>query len=407
MLKKLRPTNWLIILVIVAFVATGLGILLSFFIISPNQAKMQTQSPEPTLITEKVKYQKIANTVISRGEIKSNNSFLVGTEGLVTEGNSATPVGPDILTNVFMKKGETVQSGSLIAEISGRPFFLLQGDTTTYRNINPNDSGPDVASLQVALANLGYYYGAINGNYDASTWDAVTRFYQDRGYQPLTQTVVDSEIDNSEVSTNASNDNKKEEAPKPPVKAPIVPRSEIKILPTLGVITDIAQKIHYGVPDVIVAVTGSDLMVEATVPKTKSKNIKPGNKVKLYITDKKIIQGVVSNAEPQVAKSNDDDKQDLDDHFMIKPDEKLDYNLINSDIKVTFVTSATNNKVLAVPLGAISSNSSGEAFVIKIGKNEEFTNVKVTVGVHGDNLIEVEPNKANALKEGDTVLIGR
>ena len=52
---------------------------------------------------------------------------------------------------------------------------------TTYVTLRKGDEGPDVVTLQQALAELGYLTGAADGNFGTGTQSAVKKFQQDRG----------------------------------------------------------------------------------------------------------------------------------------------------------------------------------------------------------------------------------
>ena len=51
----------------------------------------------------------------------------------------------------------------------------------TYVTLRKGDEGPDVVTLQQALAELGYLTGAADGNFGTGTQTAVKKFQQDRG----------------------------------------------------------------------------------------------------------------------------------------------------------------------------------------------------------------------------------
>ena len=51
----------------------------------------------------------------------------------------------------------------------------------TYTTLRKGDEGPDVVTLQQALAELGYLTGAADGNFGTGTQTAVKKFQQDKG----------------------------------------------------------------------------------------------------------------------------------------------------------------------------------------------------------------------------------
>ncbi|MDR2082577.1 MAG: hypothetical protein LBP35_03005 [Candidatus Ancillula trichonymphae] len=67
--------------------------------------------------------------------------------------------------------------------------------------------------------------------------------------------------------------------------------------------------------------------------------------------------------------------------FAILPDAPFNFSLAGKNVKMVFITASTPTEVLTVPLGAISSSSSGVAYVVKVGENDTMTHVGVKAGV--------------------------
>ena len=75
-----------------------------------------------------------------------------------------------IVTRIFRHRGSTVGQGSVLLEVAGQPFFVLQGTVPAYRNLEPGETGPDVAELQDDLESLGYSTGAdASGSFGRGT----------------------------------------------------------------------------------------------------------------------------------------------------------------------------------------------------------------------------------------------
>ena len=89
----------------------------------------------------------------------------------------------------------------------------------------------------------------------------------------------------------------------------------------------------------------------------------------------------------------------------VRPDSPLAYSLAGSGIKVTFTTAKTESSVLAVPLGAVSSDSGGRRYVIVQDDQGDLSRCQVEVGVTGDDLVEVTPVVPDTLEAGDKVVI--
>ncbi|GAA4709145.1 putative peptidoglycan binding domain-containing protein [Promicromonospora umidemergens] len=100
---------------------------------------------------------------------------------------------PAVVTRQVLRKGETVQSGSVLAEVSGRPVIGLATPFRLYRDLAPGDEGPDVAALQDALRALDLYQGRSDGAYGAGTAGAVKALYSNRGYSvPVDDELVEA-----------------------------------------------------------------------------------------------------------------------------------------------------------------------------------------------------------------------
>ncbi|MEO3943070.1 hypothetical protein V3C41_18530 [Paenarthrobacter nicotinovorans] len=87
-----------------------------------------------------------------------------------------------VVTDVAKEAGSPVVSGELLAVVSGRPLLILPSSVPLYRDINPNDSGPDVKALQGVLAGFGYAC-ATTGTFDRATQQALASWYQAAGFR--------------------------------------------------------------------------------------------------------------------------------------------------------------------------------------------------------------------------------
>ena len=57
----------------------------------------------------------------------------------------------------------------MVAEVSGRPVFLLTGTVPMYRALGPGAVGPDVAQLQDGLRELGFKIADAKGTFGDGT----------------------------------------------------------------------------------------------------------------------------------------------------------------------------------------------------------------------------------------------
>lgn len=89
-----------------------------------------------------------------------------------------------VVTGAGLEVEETISPGSVLVEISGRPYFALDLPFAMYRDLTPGVSGPDVREVQEALGDLGFYQGSVDGVYGAMTSRAVEAWYKAAGYEP-------------------------------------------------------------------------------------------------------------------------------------------------------------------------------------------------------------------------------
>lgn len=79
------------------------------------------------------------------------------------------------------KPGETVSAGSLLAVLSGLPYFALPGPLPLYRDLTWGDTGDDVVRLQAALSAAGLEPGS-SGRVDRQTFWAVSALFERSGF---------------------------------------------------------------------------------------------------------------------------------------------------------------------------------------------------------------------------------
>ena len=87
-----------------------------------------------------------------------------------------------VVTREVLRPGDVVESGSLIAEVSGRPVFALSASVPLYRDLAVGATGADVEELQRTLAAWGYFDAEATGYFGPVTLAALSGFYRDAGY---------------------------------------------------------------------------------------------------------------------------------------------------------------------------------------------------------------------------------
>jgi hypothetical protein len=153
---------------------------------SPAQVAADTASPKASLVTAQVERRSLSTEVIVRGTGR------YGKPQPISLPASSLKTSAQVISRI-RKPDAVLHERSIAMTVSGRPVFVLRGETPMHRDIGPGDSGEDVLQLERALARFGYGPGAVDGNYDGSTAAAVAQMYRAGHAAPfgLTETQTD------------------------------------------------------------------------------------------------------------------------------------------------------------------------------------------------------------------------
>jgi multidrug efflux pump subunit AcrA (membrane-fusion protein) len=395
----------------------------------------ESDAPAASIITATVQKQVLERTVIVRGAVTAGNGIHIGHGTLRTGGSLTEAAGDDVLTAVNVSVADQVTSGQVIAEVSGRPLLVLPGGKAMYRDITPGDSGTDVRQLQEALAALGYET-SVDGEYGKQTQSALKRLYGDRGYEAQTSdggsgedeaelraarnSVRDAQAALDQIErgqsqygegadgsvteidlARAQNTLTEAETALSSLQSRtgvVAPRLEVVFIESLpAYVAAVSANVNVTVPEVIAVVTADDVRVTANVPLSQAALLADGGEATIALPS--------GNLGGTIGGRGAADQDSGSVPVFILPGSPLDYSLIGLDIKVTFTTAKTNSAVLAVPLGAISSDGAGRRYVIVEDEHKDLVRCEVRVGVTGDDLVEVTPAAAGGLQAGDRVVI--
>ncbi len=145
---------------------------------SPAQIAADTAAPSASLISVPVERRSLATEVIVRGTVR------YGKPQEIALPVSGLKNGTQIVSRV-PSADSRLRDGTVGLSISGRPVFVLRGETPMHRDLGPGDSGEDVRQLEAALARLGHSPGAVDGEYDGATAGAVAQLYRDHDAAPF------------------------------------------------------------------------------------------------------------------------------------------------------------------------------------------------------------------------------
>ena len=161
----------------IAVGAAAAGWLAGRNITSPDQAASEAEAPPASLITVEVELAELAADVIIRADVGYDEPATLGLSGALGNRGSA------LVVTSAPKRGAELTEGSVAIEIAGQPVFVLAGPVPVYRDLRPQDRGPDVEQLEAALARLGYFEGEPDQLWDEATGTAVRAWYEQAGYR--------------------------------------------------------------------------------------------------------------------------------------------------------------------------------------------------------------------------------
>ncbi|MFG3050984.1 peptidoglycan-binding protein [Kitasatospora sp. NPDC048239] len=191
---------------VLALVAAGAALLAvgglgaASLVKSPAERAAQAAAAPNSLITAPVTSQVLNRSVPARAVVYPPAQYDI----------VPSSASPDVtrlyVSKLAVRTGDAVNSGQLLAEVSGQPLFALNGPVPAYRDIKPGSSGPDVTELQDALAGLGYSLRSDDkGAFGPGTAQAVTEFYRRLGYPvPTTGATTQQAVDTAQKAVDAS-----------------------------------------------------------------------------------------------------------------------------------------------------------------------------------------------------------
>jgi multidrug efflux pump subunit AcrA (membrane-fusion protein) len=387
----IRRQKFLIILTSSALFLAIIGLVVSLMVKSPQQQILDSQA-QYTQITAPVDQKILQKKLIARATVNP-----AGSQNIYT----FLQASPSIVTGVFVSNGDEVHNGELLAEISGRPIMLFQGQTPAYRTIMPEDNGKDVAELQTDLINLGYS-NSQSGTYDDSTQRAISGYYASLGYS-LPDNNGKAYIPMGELTF-----------------ASTLPSSVQKL--SLGGVGDVAKT-----SSSIMELNSGGFLAKASITQDQKEGLQPGMPVILNddINNRK-TSGKITSID--LVKNQDTDGQTgstdmsglagldssvtgTDDSnsnggytITVKPNKSLDSSWNNIDVALEISIASTGGAVLCVPQTAVKVNTDSQNY-ITIKKSDGSTkDVTVQTGLIGDGFIEIK--NTTDINKGDLVVVG-
>ncbi|HXA28401.1 MAG TPA: peptidoglycan-binding protein [Candidatus Angelobacter sp.] len=273
-------------------------------------------------------------------------------------------------------EGATLKRGDVIAEVDGRPVYLMYGDRPAWRGFQSGMSdGPDVAQLDRNLIALGYATAAQltpSNHYSAYDIAAVERW----------QTAMGLTADGT------------------------IPAGQIQFL------TD-AVRVgkHHAEPGAMVQ--GAAPVADATsvtrgvvvaLDTAKEGEVKLGQPVTVTLPDGSTAKGKVDSIGTVATSSgggNGGSSTTSVEVDVSLTDQSALGTLDGAPVSVD-ITTATARDVLAVPIIALTVTADGHSAVDVVGSGGAVRRVPVTTGMYSDTMVEI---RDGAVHEGDTVVV--
>jgi membrane fusion protein, multidrug efflux system len=377
----------IILLAVVAIVviAAAAGLALASQIKSPAEQAEQTKPPALTELTAPVQQTVLSTTVLGEAVVGAPKEFSPSTIGGGGGGAStASQNVQQIVTRIFHRTGTTVGQGSVLLEVAGQPFFVLEGTVPAYRNLEPGETGPDVVQLQADLQSLGYSTGSdASGSFGPGTSAAVDAFYQGIGYTP------------ERISVGPKAD-----------RGPVVPLGEYTFVPRLPArIVKLSASVGQSVSAGALTLAIGKPTISGQVSPSDAALLRPGMKVTLGVTGSALRIGGRITSVSHVTASKASVSGGLYIRLGLKPDRPLPMSLVGQDLSLTIVAARSDGAVLAVPEAAIFASANGQTYVSKL-VGSKTVRVPVRIGASGGGLLQVIPLQPGALTVGEQVVTG-
>jgi peptidoglycan hydrolase-like protein with peptidoglycan-binding domain len=375
----------LVVVLALVLVAAAGALLLTSRIKSPAELAAQTRPPALTELTAPVQRSVLTTTVLGQAVVGPPEEFspsaIGGSGGGAAAGNQNVQ---PIVTRIFRHSGSTVSQGTVVLEVAGQPFFVLQGSVPAYRNLEPGETGQDVVQLQDDMESLGLSIGTdASGFFGPGTSAAVTAFYKVIGYTP------------QEVTIGPKADH-----------GPVIPLGEYTFVPQLPArIVSLSATVGQSVSASALTLAIGNPTVSGQINPSDASVVQSGMQV--TITEPgggATIGGRITSVSHGTA-SKASVSGGLYVSVGIRPDRPLPMSLVGQDLSLSITAAHSDGAVLAVPEAAIFASANGQTYVSKL-VGTTAVKVPVRVGTSGDGMLQVIPLKPGALAAGDRVITG-
>ncbi|MBY9075241.1 peptidoglycan-binding protein [Nocardioides sp. WL0053] len=354
---------------------------------SPAEAAARTAPPVASPILVPVVDQVLSTRVVTRGTAH------FGSPRQLRVTPSYLKVGVQVVTRL-PSTGTVVTAGDVLATVSGRPVFVLEGRQPAYRDLGPGMTGQDVGQLERALRRARLSPGAVDGVYDAATGRAVSALYRQHGFEPMVATAA-------EVARTR------------PAEADLLPGSqsgdgvqlpadEVVFVPTVPLrITERRVDLGDAPHGPLLTVTDSDVVVDGLVPVEQAGRVRTGAKV--LVEEPALGIDTVGRVRRVASRPGTEGADGFHVFFEVAV-ERPPLALVGASVRLTIPIRTTRSSQLTVPVSAVSMGADGGARVQKSVRGE-LSFVPVKTGFSADGYVSVTPSQGS-LAAGDLVVVG-
>lgn len=219
---------------------------------SPDQVAARAEAPAPVPVVAE----------LDRGYLHGPVSLSVSAQqaSIVTVRTPAALTG--VVTAVERGRGDALTPGAVLLRVNGRPVFVLPGAFALYRDIEPGDTGDDVAAVQAGLREAGYGTGYDrDGVYGAGTQAAVRALYRASDYAAPENPAA------SAVAEEGDGDASEPQAPAS-TPGPRVLRSEVVMITALPATVESIARVgtELSAESDLVTLGAGDVLLSTTLP---------------------------------------------------------------------------------------------------------------------------------------------
>lgn len=365
---------------------------------STSQAEALARPPSAAVTTVRAQEMVVRSTLTLAGSVSGGTTVNVPPPQLL---GNMTPV----VTRVAVKRNGRVSGGTLIADVSGRPVFVLPGNFPMYRPLTEGMTGPDVAEFQAGLIKAGYGVSDATGKFGESTAAALRDLYAAYGYT-MTSSSSPSGSTSFSPSTSPSAPTSPSPSPSPSVSAsqalsvgqvPTIPIGEIafvRSLPaTVVTVNTPVGSIQAG--GAIVTLSSGHLDFHAALPAVSAGQVRLGMRAVVTVQGSQRSFAAKVDSVPAAGSNST--------NVTLRSAGPVPRDLAGQTAQVVVTTSATPGRVLAVALAALQSEPDGSP-AVGVMSHSSVVLVPVKVGETGDGYVEIT-GETRVIRPGTLLVI--